>query len=129
MKIRSSRGLSMPNVINKGARYGSALGSGTGHNMSMNDGLNTSTASPKANNKISLKKSAQSAPEHIFKTLQIGKVTKKSKLFNDRSKIGKNEAKIVAIDFYEQNIGNNDDETTLIGFQASYQIQKSIRKG
>jgi len=47
-------------------------------------------------------------------------VTKKSKLFNDRSKIGKNEAKIVAIDFYEQNIGNSDDETTLIGFQASY---------
>lgn len=43
MKIRTSRGLSMPSVINKnGARYNSALNNSNTHNMSNNDSLNTS---------------------------------------------------------------------------------------
>jgi hypothetical protein len=70
MKIRASRGLSMPTVINKnGARYGSALNGSNTQNTSINDSLHTSNLSPKNNKRSLVKKSSQSLPPHLFKTL------------------------------------------------------------
>ena len=38
---------------------------------------------------------------HLYKHEEIGKVSRSGRRFTDRPKIGKNPAKIVAIDFYE----------------------------
>lgn len=89
----------MPNVINKSiSRYSSA--SKNLNRVKGSENLNSSLISPsKFRNKISAK-NTETLPEHLFKKLEVGKMSKKGKTFNDRPKLGRNEAKVVSIDFY-----------------------------
>jgi hypothetical protein len=52
----------------------------------------------------------------------MGKNTRRGKIFNDRSIIGKKSAKIIEIKLYE-------NRTQFLGFQATYLIGENKKKG
>ena len=55
----------------------------------------------------------------------MGRSSKEGQRFADRIKLGKNESKIVAVDFYEIREGKGN----IVGIQATYDIKKVLKKG
>ena len=62
---------------------------------------------------------------HLFKSVQVGKANRSGNKFSDRTKMAKNAAKMVGIDFYE----NKQWLRNVVGLQVTYEIKGNIRKG